>query len=425
MTAARRGRPVGNKFAYDGDSRHPPVVRRHAASLGVQARLASRAVADRSRHGLCGRRGRGAVQDRPMAARPGASCPGLRGHSTGPQWAAGRRRHVPAHDPDRSGEPRSPVRRHLGGRRVPHRRWRHDVEADQPRVCTRSSCLTRRPRSATASTASRCIPSQPQTLFMQKHWDVMRTDNAGDSWHEGQRQPADRLRLRRSTCTPTSRRRSTSCRSRATPSITRPTASCGLPQPQRRQRVGGARPRDCRSRTATSTCCATRWPSTRWTVRRLLRHDRRPGLRVDRRRRHVVAIVRDLPPVVSVEVQTLPMEIGIDASIRTSSVSSVSSVDNPSVLPRTTCVARAHRWRGDARYRGPGDGARVIDALEARYPDAAAARSATTAPASGAPSCASLPASRTCPTIRLDAPLPDAVASGKEPFLIVGAIAGG
>jgi photosystem II stability/assembly factor-like uncharacterized protein len=25
---------------------------------------------------------------------------------------------------------------------------------------------------------------RPDTLFMQKHWDVMRTDNAGDSWHE-------------------------------------------------------------------------------------------------------------------------------------------------------------------------------------------------------------------------------------------------
>ena len=26
--------------------------------------------------------------------------------------------------------------------------------------------------------------SRPNTLFMQKHWDVMRTDNAGDRWHE-------------------------------------------------------------------------------------------------------------------------------------------------------------------------------------------------------------------------------------------------
>ncbi len=27
-------------------------------------------------------------------------------------------------------------------------------------------------------------PSNPQRLFMQKHWDVMRSDNGGDSWHE-------------------------------------------------------------------------------------------------------------------------------------------------------------------------------------------------------------------------------------------------
>jgi hypothetical protein len=27
-------------------------------------------------------------------------------------------------------------------------------------------------------------PSRPQTLFMQKHWDVMRSDNGGDSWRE-------------------------------------------------------------------------------------------------------------------------------------------------------------------------------------------------------------------------------------------------
>jgi photosystem II stability/assembly factor-like uncharacterized protein len=27
-------------------------------------------------------------------------------------------------------------------------------------------------------------PSDPNTLFMQKHWDVMRSDNAGDSWSE-------------------------------------------------------------------------------------------------------------------------------------------------------------------------------------------------------------------------------------------------
>jgi photosystem II stability/assembly factor-like uncharacterized protein len=27
-------------------------------------------------------------------------------------------------------------------------------------------------------------PSRPSVLFMQKHWDVLRTDDAGESWHE-------------------------------------------------------------------------------------------------------------------------------------------------------------------------------------------------------------------------------------------------
>ena len=27
-------------------------------------------------------------------------------------------------------------------------------------------------------------PSRPEVLFMQKHWDVMRSDDAGESWHE-------------------------------------------------------------------------------------------------------------------------------------------------------------------------------------------------------------------------------------------------
>ena len=27
-------------------------------------------------------------------------------------------------------------------------------------------------------------PSRPNVLFIQKHWDVMRSDDAGESWHE-------------------------------------------------------------------------------------------------------------------------------------------------------------------------------------------------------------------------------------------------
>ena len=58
---------------------------------------------------------------------------GLRGHGTGPSLAARRRRHVPAHDPSRSEQSEADLHRHLGGGRLPHRRRRQDLAADQPR----------------------------------------------------------------------------------------------------------------------------------------------------------------------------------------------------------------------------------------------------------------------------------------------------
>ena len=71
---------------------------------------------------------------------------------------ARRRRHGPAHDPARSEQSRAHLHRHLGGRRLPHRRRRQDLEADQPRPASRSTSPIRTPRSATACTASRCTP---------------------------------------------------------------------------------------------------------------------------------------------------------------------------------------------------------------------------------------------------------------------------
>jgi len=44
-------------------------------------------------------------------------------------------------------------------------------------------------------------PSRPGVLFMQKHWDVMRSDNSGGLLDGSQRQLADGLRLRPSTFT--------------------------------------------------------------------------------------------------------------------------------------------------------------------------------------------------------------------------------
>ena len=39
-------------------------------------------------------------------------------------------------------------------------------------------------RSDTAFIGSRCTATRPNVLFMQKHWDVMRSDDGGDSWRE-------------------------------------------------------------------------------------------------------------------------------------------------------------------------------------------------------------------------------------------------
>jgi len=74
----------------------------------------------------------------------------------------------------------SPFRR----RRFPHRRWRPDLAADQSRAGLPGELPDK------TAEVGHCVhnlamhPSRPGILFMQKHWDVMRSDNAGDSWHE-------------------------------------------------------------------------------------------------------------------------------------------------------------------------------------------------------------------------------------------------
>ena len=122
-------------------------------------------------------------------------------------------------------------------------------------------------------------PSRPDVLFMQKHWDVMRSDDAGETWREiSRRGPRPRAgdRLRRSDQE----------RYRALPARRAPAR---LPQPDRRRRVGGAdrgaaAARLLRQRAARRTDRRRARP-----VRRLLRDDRRAGLRLGRRRGHLGA----------------------------------------------------------------------------------------------------------------------------------------
>src|SRR5579872_3610492 len=109
--------------------------------------------------------------------------PGLRGHGSGPRWqpgAGGMGLHTILLDPsnpqriyiaisaagafrtDDGGKTWKPINRGLRSDYLP------EPTADVGH-CVHRIALHR---------------SRPSTLFMQKHWDVMRTDDAGESWHE-------------------------------------------------------------------------------------------------------------------------------------------------------------------------------------------------------------------------------------------------
>jgi BNR/Asp-box repeat len=109
--------------------------------------------------------------------------PGLRGHGTGPKWqpgAGGMCLHTIILDPknpgrivtaisaagafrsDDGGKNWKPINRGLRSQYIP------DPNAEVGH-CVHHVAMHR---------------DRPNTLFMQKHWDVMRSDDAGDNWHE-------------------------------------------------------------------------------------------------------------------------------------------------------------------------------------------------------------------------------------------------
>jgi hypothetical protein len=108
---------------------------------------------------------------------------GLRGHGTGPQWqpgAGGMCLHTILLDPSREGRiyvaisaagafrsddrgvTWTPINRGLRSQFIP------DPDAEVGH-CVHRIAMNR---------------SRPDVLYMQKHWDVMRSDDGGDSWHE-------------------------------------------------------------------------------------------------------------------------------------------------------------------------------------------------------------------------------------------------
>jgi photosystem II stability/assembly factor-like uncharacterized protein len=116
-------------------------------------------------------------------ARSWHELPGLRGHGTGPKWqpgAGGMCLHtiiLDTKDPGRiyiaisaagafrtddGGQTWKPINRGLRSQFLPDQ----DAEVGH---CVHHIAMNE---------------SRPGVLFMQKHWDVMRSDDAGDSWHE-------------------------------------------------------------------------------------------------------------------------------------------------------------------------------------------------------------------------------------------------
>jgi photosystem II stability/assembly factor-like uncharacterized protein len=109
--------------------------------------------------------------------------PGLRGHGTGPQWqpgAGGMCLHTIILDPknsgrmfiaisaagafrtDDGGKTWKPINRGLNSRYIPN-------PTAEVGHCVHHVAMH---------------PARPNVLFMQKHWDVLRTDDAGENWTE-------------------------------------------------------------------------------------------------------------------------------------------------------------------------------------------------------------------------------------------------
>ena len=109
--------------------------------------------------------------------------PGLRGHGTGPKWqpgAGGMCLHTIILDPA------NPNRIYIAISAAGAFRTDDGGKTWRPINKGLTSQFLPNP----TAEVGHCVhhvtmhPSRPNTLFMQKHWDVMRTDNAGDSWQE-------------------------------------------------------------------------------------------------------------------------------------------------------------------------------------------------------------------------------------------------
>ena len=332
--------------------------------------------------------------------------PGLRGHGTGPHWqpgAGGMCLHTILLDPEQP--------RRASSSPSPPPAPSAPTTAAKPGSRSTTACAPQYIPDPTAE-VGHCVhriamhPSRPDALFMQKHWDVMRSDNAGDNWHEVSGNlptdfgfPIDVHAHEPETIYVVpikSDSRALSARRQA----------ARLPQPHRRQRVGGADQRPAAERLLRQRAARRHGRRLARLLRHLLRHHRRPGLLLRRR-----AATTGRPS---------------SAIFPPCSPSRCRPCHDPRRAPGPPAHPRAGRTaRCSSTSPARSTQRSVLDALEARYPMLRGTiRDHVTAAAPPLRPLLRLRA-RTSRTNPPDAPLPDAVATGTEPFLIVGAIAGG
>jgi hypothetical protein len=121
--------------------------------------------------------------DRVTAAQPGRNCRGLRKHGSGPRWspgAGGMCLHTIIIDP--SNHDRMYVAISAAGT------FRTE-DGGQTWTAINQGLRSEYIPDPKAE-VGHCVhhvtmhPSRPRTLFMQKHWDIMRSDDGGDLWRE-------------------------------------------------------------------------------------------------------------------------------------------------------------------------------------------------------------------------------------------------
>ena len=174
--------PVGNKFVYDGvpgthqwydGTPHPWEFKRvwHLEPSLADADTVYAGVED------------AALFRSTDAAQSWQELPGLRAHGSGPHWqpgAGGMCLHTIILDPS------DPNRMYIAISAAGAFRTDDGGKTWQP---INKGLVSNQMPNPTAE-VGHCVhhiamhPSRPRVLFMQKHWDVMRTDDAGQSWQE-------------------------------------------------------------------------------------------------------------------------------------------------------------------------------------------------------------------------------------------------